>query len=154
MLQILMVVLAIALLAVVVGAGVSYVSLDAGQRYASSQMLSSGFQAWERAYTAYRIANRASPATAEDLAAFLPSGGLKAPSGMVWGFGRDASGAFACLYGETRSENDMAAMIRLSDSSSKVTSVPAAAISYGPSCGAVGPLALGEPLAVTYRLAQ
>lgn len=154
MFQLLMVVLAILLLAAVMVAGVSYVNVDAGQRLAAAQMVSVGFQAWERAYTAFRIANRIPPMQSEDLVSFLPDGVLKAPRGLSWGFGRDAAGPYICLYGETSSENDLAAMMRLGDGSSKVSAIPSALISYGSVCGATGQFALGQPLAMTYRLAN
>jgi hypothetical protein len=154
MLQLLMVVLAILLLAAVATAGVSYINFDAGQRYVSAQMVSAGFQAWERAYAAYRIANRAEPLQTGDLVPFLPAGQVSAPRGLTWGFGSDSAGAYICLQGETESSNDLAALIRLTDGSLKTSAVPAASVSYGGSCGAVGPLALGQPLAVTYRLAH
>lgn len=154
MLQLLLVVLAILLLAAVAAAGVSYVNFDAGQRYVSAQMVSVGFQAWERAYAAYRIANRADPLQSGDLAPFLPAGPLKAPRGLTWGFGRDSAGAYICLQGETDSANDLAALMRLSDGSLRTSAIPASSVSYGDTCGAVGQITLGQPLAVTYRLAN
>jgi hypothetical protein len=154
MFQLLMVVLAILLLAAVAAAGVSYVNFDAGQRFASAQMVSIGFQAWERAYAAFRIANRVQPSQSEDLMPFLPAGLLKAPRGLAFGFGRDAAGPYVCLQGETSSENDLAALMRLADGSSRISAIPPASVSYGGFCGGTGQFALGQPLAVTYRLAN
>lgn len=154
MLQLLMVVLAILLLAAVAAAGVSYLNFDAGQRLVSAQLVSVGFQAWERAYSAYRIANRAEPLQSGDLVPFLPAGQLKAPQGLTWGLGRDSAGAYICLQGVTDSANDLTALMRLADGSLKTSSVPASSVSYGAACGMVGQIALGQPLAVTYRLAN
>lgn len=154
MFQILMVVIAAVLMAVTLGAGISYVNFDAGRRLAATQSASAGFQAWERAYTAYRIANRAAPLDAADLAPFLPAGGLRTPPGMAFGFGRDAAGPFVCLAGEVGSEDDLMALLRLGDPAFKASAVPASALSYGPACGGTGVVAAGAPLAVTFRLAN
>lgn len=154
MFQILMAVLGVFLLATVMVAGISYVKLGAGQSLASVQMMSVGFQAWERAYAAFRIANRMQPMVSEDLVSFLPDGPLKAPNGLAYSFGRDASGPYICLSGETNSENDLTAMLRLGDGSSKVSAISSDLVSYGGACGATGPFVLGQSLAVTYRLSN
>ncbi len=93
-----------------------------------------------------------SPADSEDLMPFLPPGRLKVPAGMSFGFGRDESGAYICLHGSTNSENDVAAMMKLADGSSRVSTIPAASVSFGATCGGAGAPEVGRPLAVTYRL--
>jgi hypothetical protein len=151
-LQILLAVMAVVLTAAVLAAGVSYVSFDAGQRNVSTQMASTGFAAWERAYTGFRMAYRAAPSQSSDLLPFLPVGGVKAPAGLSFAYGSDAGGPFVCLYGQTGSENDLEALLRLGDETSRLTSVPASLVSFGPACGVLGPVSVGVPLAVTYRL--
>jgi hypothetical protein len=152
MFQLLIVVMAILLTAGVVVAGINYVGFDAAKRYAQSQTVSAGFQAWERAGAAYRIANRLAPSGAEDLLPFLPGGSPKAPDGFSWSYGRDAEGAFVCLSGEAASEDDVAVLRRMGDPSFKGASVPPSAIRLGQVCGAVGAVEARAPFAVTYRL--
>ncbi len=151
MVQLLMTVVGVVLLAGIAVAGVNYVGYGAAQRYAQTQVVSAGFQAWERAYAAYRIANRAAPAATGDLLAFLPGGSPKAPDGLAWGYGRDAGGPFVCLYGTVRTD-DFDALRRLGDASFRGASVPPSAISYGQACGTAGSAGPDGPFAVTYRL--
>jgi hypothetical protein len=152
MFQLLLVVLAIFLLAAVATAGVNYINFDGALRQASVQTVSTGFLAWERAYAAFRIANRSEPVQVEDLASFMPSDAPRAPRGLTWGFGRDAAGAYICLQGVTNSQSELAALVRLADRSSSASAIPPESVVYGESCGVPGQMVLGWPLAVTYRL--
>lgn len=159
MAQLLMTVLAIALLAVAAAAGISYVNYDTARAQLTAQMASSGFIAWEQAFTSYRIMNRALPTGLADLEAYLPGGRNvanpvlpKAPSGFFWSYGADASGTFVCLSGSNQSSIDYNGLARIGGISSMASPMPPQAVAIGPACGETGGSAVGQPMAVTYRL--
>ena len=159
MYQLLLTVMAIALLAIAATAGISYVNYDTSRAQLTAQMVSSGFIAWEQAFTAYRLVNRAVPTTLEDLEAYLagPRGGAalplpKAPAGFSWSYGSDASGTFVCLSGSSSSSVDYNGLTKIGAGPSAASPLPPEAVALGPACGEAGVSAVGQPMAVTYRL--
>ena len=159
MAQLLFTVLAIALLAVAATAGVSYINFDTARSQLTAQMASTGFAAWEQAFTTYRVVNRAQPHDLDELNSYLAgprrTAGMpqpKAPAGFAWSYGTDTSGAFICLSGYSDSTIDYEGLARIGASSSKASTLPADAVSTGPACGSSGGSAVGQRMAVTYRL--
>ncbi|MGY3581526.1 hypothetical protein ACVIGB_000403 [Bradyrhizobium sp. USDA 4341] len=152
MAQLLLTVLAVALLAIVATVGISYINYGTARAQMVAQMASSGFLAWEQAYVTYRVANRASPATSDELAPYLAIRSVKAPVGFSWTFGSDGSGAFVCLFGNVQSDVEYDGLLRLGNPASSTSVLPSGSISLGQTCGSNASASAGQPLAVTYRL--
>lgn len=159
MYQLLLTVMAIALLAAAATAGISYVNYDTARAQLTAQMATSGFIAWEQAFGTYRVVNRAAPMSLEDLESYLPGPRNvathplpKAPAGFSWSYGSDASGTYVCLSGSNLSSVDYSGLARIGTGPSIASPLPPQAVSFGPACGETGEPAVGQPMAVTYRL--
>src|SRR3546814_7372285 len=103
-------VLAISLCAVLLAGGVNYLKAGSGQRIETESMASAGLISLGTAFSAYRIANRATPTISADPADWkndlFPhyAAEPRAPSGMEWSYGEDVRGWWFCLSGSSVAE--------------------------------------------------
>lgn len=126
MAQLVIVVLAIVLTAIVVAGGSNYLSADIGVRTDTAHRVSTTVHVLETAFRSYRIANKGALPTPgilselpeleqpwrSELASYTPSGGIDTPLRMVWDYietsDETSTHRILCLHGAgiTKAQHD------------------------------------------------
>jgi len=105
MYQLITIIIAIALLSMVLGTGINWVSMQALPRREAAIMANAGYEALVAAVSAYRVANGSIPTPQPDgslpprlVPDYTPE--PRAPEGMAWAYGVAPNGdLWVCMYG-------------------------------------------------------